>query len=140
MTTALILLQFVTLLAVIYLLLRKSAPAAQDPRLTELPDKLNRLIAEEARRTRDDSSNSATELRKEVVSNIATLGDTLKHDLQNFRDDNTASATALRALNPAAWASEAPSAAVCSAARLTSEICAASNRTPPTGTKPTSNG
>jgi len=96
MTTALILLQFVTLLAVIYLLLRKSAPAAPDPRLTELPDKLNRLIAEEARRTRDDSSNSATELRKEVVSNIATLGDTLKHDLQNFRDDNTASATALR--------------------------------------------
>jgi DNA recombination protein RmuC len=96
MTTALIILQFVTLLAVIFLLLRKSAPAAQDPRLTELPDKLNRLIAEEARRTRDDSANSATELRKEVVSNIATLGDTLKHDLQSFRNDNAASATALR--------------------------------------------
>ena len=45
-----------------------------------------------------------------------------------------------RASNPACWASRAPSAAVCSAASLTSETCAASNRTPPAGTKPTSNG
>ena len=96
MTTALILLQFVTLLAVIFLLLRKSAPVAQDPRLTELPDKVNRLIADEARRTREDSAASATILRNEVIGNIATLGNTLKHDLQSFRDDNAASATALR--------------------------------------------
>ena len=96
MTTALIILQFVTLLAVIFLLLRKSAPAAQDPRLTELPDKLNRLITDEARRTREDSAASAADLRKEVVGNIATLGQTLKQDLQSFREDNTNSATALR--------------------------------------------
>jgi DNA recombination protein RmuC len=96
MPTALILLQIVTLLAVIYLLLRKPAPPAQDPRLTELPDKLNRLIADEARRAREDSADSAADLRKEVVGNIATLGQNLKQDLQNLREDNTNSATALR--------------------------------------------
>ena len=96
MTTALIILQFVTLLAVIYLLLRKSTPAAQDPHLAELPEKLNRLIADEGRRGREDSAASATVLRNEVIGNIATLGQTLKQDLQSFRDDNTASATALR--------------------------------------------
>ena len=43
-------------------------------------------------------------------------------------------------LEPRASASEAPSAAVCSAARSTSATCAASNCTPPAGRKPTSNG
>jgi DNA recombination protein RmuC len=96
MTAALILLQLVTLLAVIYLLLRKPAPPVQDPRLTELPEKLNRIIADEARRAREDSADSAADLRKEVVSNIATLGQNLSQDLQNLREDNTSSATALR--------------------------------------------
>jgi DNA recombination protein RmuC len=96
MTTALLILQIVTILAVIYILLRKPAPIAQDPRLTDLPEKLTHLIAEEGRRIREDSSTSAADLRKEVVGNITTLGQTLKQDLQSFRDDNASSATALR--------------------------------------------
>ena len=45
MPTLLLVLQITTLLAVIFLLFRKLPAAAQDPRLTQLPDQLTRLDA-----------------------------------------------------------------------------------------------
>ncbi len=46
MLTPLLVLQIVTLLAVIYLVARKRPAAEQDPRLTQLPDQLTRLDAQ----------------------------------------------------------------------------------------------
>ena len=96
MLIALLVVQFVVLLAVCALLLRKSTAAQADPRLTQLPEQLSRLIADEARRTREDSAASAAALRNEVIGSIATLGQSLKDDLRSFREDNTASADKLR--------------------------------------------
>jgi DNA recombination protein RmuC len=96
MLIALLVVQFVVLLAVCALLLRKSAAAESDPRLAQLPEQLSRLIADEARRTREDSAASAAALRNEVIGSIATLGQSLKDDLRSFREDNTASADKLR--------------------------------------------
>src|ERR1700679_3041933 len=96
MLVALLVVQFVVLLAVCALLLRKSAAAESDPRLAQLPEQLSRLIADEARRPREDSAASAAALRNEVIGSIATLGQSLKDDLRSFREDNTASADKLR--------------------------------------------
>jgi DNA recombination protein RmuC len=96
MLITLLVIQFVVLLAVCALLLRKSAGSAPDPRLTQLPEQLSRLIADEARRTREDSASAAAALRNEVIGSIATLGQSLKDDLRSFREDNTASADKLR--------------------------------------------
>jgi DNA recombination protein RmuC len=89
-------LQIAVLLAVVALYFRRSAPSQSDPRLAQLPEQLSRLIAEEARCTREDSSASAAALRNEVIGSVATLGQGLKDDLRSFREDNTASAAALR--------------------------------------------
>src|ERR1700678_3733218 len=96
MLVALLVVQFVVLLAVVALLLRKSAAAEADPRLAQLPEQLSRLIADEARHSREDSAASAAGLRKEVIDSVATLGQSLKDDLKSFREDNTASAEKLR--------------------------------------------
>jgi DNA recombination protein RmuC len=96
MLTAVLILQLVLLLALVGLLLRKTEAPPPDPRLTQLPDQLSRLIADEARRTREDSATAAAGLRKEVVDNIALLGTSLKTDLTSFRQDNAASAEKLR--------------------------------------------
>jgi DNA recombination protein RmuC len=121
MPALILILQIVVLVAVIFLLVRKSPAPQQDPRLSQLADTLPAQLARldarsealdhhlrnelaqlrtenaaEANRTREDSAGAATTLRHEVIGNIATLGQALKQDLQSFRDDNAASATALR--------------------------------------------
>jgi DNA recombination protein RmuC len=107
MLIPLLVLQIVTLLAVVYLLVRKQPSAEQeDSRLTQLPDQLTRLdarnqaadehmrnafaqmrtdIAAEAQRTREASAADFTALRTEITSSIATLGQNLKIDLNSFR-------------------------------------------------------
>ena len=89
MLIAVLALQFVALLAIAVLFLRKTPLAQQDPALLGLPDQLARLVAEEGRRTREDNATAAAGLRNEVVGSISTLGEGLKSDLRNFREDNT---------------------------------------------------
>jgi DNA recombination protein RmuC len=110
--------QLVTLLAVIFLLLRKPPAPGQDPRLTQLPDQLTRLdarnqaadehmrnafaqmrtdIAAEAQRTREASDKAFAALRTEVTGNIADLSELLQSGLTGFRNDNKASDDLLRA-------------------------------------------
>lgn len=118
MPTLLLVLQITTLLAVIFLLFRKLPAAAQDPRLTQLPDQLTRLdarnealnthlrdahvqmrtdIATEAQRTREASSADFVALRTEITGSIAILGTTLQNGLASFRADNKSSDDQLRA-------------------------------------------
>jgi DNA recombination protein RmuC len=119
MATLLLVLQIVTLLAVLFLLLRRQQPAAppQDPRLTQLPDQLTRLeartqasdehtrnafaqmrtdIAAEAQRTREASAADFTALRTEITRNIADLSQLLQTGLGGFRSDNKTSDENLR--------------------------------------------
>ena len=121
MPIPLLILQIVTLLAVLFLLLRKQAPSPQDPRLTQLaetlPTQLARLdarqqaaddhirasfaqmrtdIATEAQRTRQASETAFAALRTEVTASIATLGATLNTGLAAFRTDNKTSDDLLR--------------------------------------------
>jgi DNA recombination protein RmuC len=96
MLIAILCAQLAVLLAVLALLLRRPVAAQQDPRLTELPGQLTSLVAEEARRTRNDSAASAAALRNEVIGSVAILGEGLKGDLKSFRQDNSASADKLR--------------------------------------------
>jgi DNA recombination protein RmuC len=117
MPLPLLILQIVTLLAVIFLLLRKQAAPEQDPRLTQIPDQLTRLdarnqaldehirssfaqmrtdIATEAQRTREASETAFAALRTEVTRNIADLSQILQTGLAGFRSDNKASDDLLR--------------------------------------------
>ena len=96
MLIAVLILQAIVFAAIFALFLRKPVAAEPDPRLAQLPDQLTRLIADEARRTREDNTAAAAGLRHEVIDSIATLGQSLKDDLKNFREDNTASADRLR--------------------------------------------
>src|SRR5882757_5614508 len=116
MLTALIVLQILTLLAVIFLLLRRQAAATQDPRAAQIPDQLARLdarseafdaharsafaqmrddIAAEAKRTREASATDFGALRTEITGSISTLGNTLHTGLDAFRKDNADSAAKL---------------------------------------------
>jgi DNA recombination protein RmuC len=96
MLLAIFALQFVLLIALAALFLRKPAATESDPRLVQLPEQLSRLITDEARHTREDNAASAAALRKEVIASVATLGQSLKDDLKSFREDNTTSADRLR--------------------------------------------
>ena len=96
MLIALVALQFVALVILVALYLRKPSAAEADPRLAQLPEQLSRLVSDEARRTREDNAGAATALRNEVIGGIAILGQGLKDDLKSFREDNASSATALR--------------------------------------------
>ncbi len=117
MPTPLLILQIVTLLAVIFLLLRKQAAPEQDPRLAQIPDQLTRLdarnqaldehirssfaqmrtdIATEAQRTREASAADFAALRTEITRNIADLSQILQTGLNGFRTDNKASDDLLR--------------------------------------------
>ncbi|HMF65300.1 MAG TPA: DNA recombination protein RmuC [Edaphobacter sp.] len=117
MPLSLLILQIVTLLAVVFLLLRKQAAPDQDTRLSQLPDQLTRLdvrnqaldehirtsfvqmrndIATEAQRTREASETAFAALRTEVTASISTLGATLNTGLAAFRSDNKASDDLLR--------------------------------------------
>lgn len=118
------LLNFVLLLIVLVLLLLRKSSAApvEDPRLAQLfaadlPGTLARADARgeslerhlrgeltqlradsaaEAARSREASDAAAAALRKEVLGNISSLGETLRVGLQEFRGDNNASAERLR--------------------------------------------
>jgi DNA recombination protein RmuC len=121
MLTPLLILQIVTLLGVVFLLLRKSSTPQQDPRLTQLADtlpaQLTRLdarfealdhhlrselaqlrsdTAAEARRTRESAATDFTNLRTEITNNIAELSKLLNTGLNGFRTDNKASDEVLR--------------------------------------------
>jgi len=112
-----LILQIITLLAVIFLLVRKQAAPALDPRLGQIPDQLTRLdarqqatdehirkelsqmrtdIAAEAQRTREASETAFAALRTEVAASITALGQTLNTGLADFRTDNKSSADQLR--------------------------------------------
>ncbi len=103
--------QLVTLLAVVYLLLRsKPASAAPDPQLARIDARSEALdnavrsqlaqlrtdIAEEARRTREASASDFAALRTEITRNIAELSQLLQTGLAGFRADNKTSDEALR--------------------------------------------
>lgn len=117
MPLPLLILQIVTLLAVLFLLLRKQQAPEQDSRLTQIPDQLTRIdarqqaadehtrnafaemrndIATEAQRTRAASETAFAALRTEIAASIATLGATLNTGLDAFRSDNKTSDDHLR--------------------------------------------
>jgi DNA recombination protein RmuC len=117
MSTALLILNLVTLLAVLVLLLRKSPAAPQDTRLTQIPDQLTRLdgrnealdahlrsgladirrdLADEARRTREAAATDFTSLRTEITATIAELSGLMQNGLNAFRSDNKTSDEVLR--------------------------------------------
>ena len=117
MLIVLLVLQFLILLVLIALLLRKQVVAAPDPRTAQLPDSIARLdargdasdahiraafgqmreeIAAEARRTRDASGADFGALRTEITGSITTLGSTLHTGLDAFRTDNAVSSDKLR--------------------------------------------
>jgi DNA recombination protein RmuC len=121
MPIPLLILQIVTLLAVIFLLLRKQPAPEQDPRLTQLaeslPAQLARFdahnealnshvrsafvqmrtdIADEAKRTRESSVRDFAALRTEITANIAELSKLLNNGLNDFRSDNKTSDETLR--------------------------------------------
>lgn len=119
MLIALIILEVVTLLAVIFLLLRRQQGPGQDARLGQVPDQLTRLdarnaaldehirtafaqmrsdIAIEAQRTREASAADFMALRTEITGSIATLGQTLQTGLAEFRGDNKTSDDQLRSV------------------------------------------
>lgn len=118
MTFALLaIIEIVTLVLVIYLLVRKPPASEQDPRVTQLAEQLTRLdaraqagdensrsalaqmrtdIAAEAQRSREASASDFANLRTEITGSITTLGTTLQNGLNSFREDNTSSNGQLR--------------------------------------------
>ena len=117
MLLPLLILQIVTLLAIIFLLVRRQAVPAQDSRLAQIPDQLTRLdarnqaldehirssfsqmrtdIAAEAQRTREAGETAFAALRTEITGSIATLGAALNTGLGDFRGDNKVSDDQLR--------------------------------------------
>jgi DNA recombination protein RmuC len=113
MIAALIALQLLTLVALIALLLRRTAttPQTEDPRLAQLlaadlPGQFTRLDARsqsldqhlrgELSQLRTDSATASAALRGEVLGNISTLGEALRTGLEGFRTDNATEAERLR--------------------------------------------
>lgn len=122
MLIILIVLQVVTVLAVIALLLRKPAVAEKDARLdglltADLPGQMARLDgrfsatdahlraelaalraegAQQASQSRQAAEAASSALRRELLTNISTLGETLRSGLEGFRTDNAAAAERLR--------------------------------------------
>jgi DNA recombination protein RmuC len=117
MSLPLLILQIVTLLVVIFLLLRKQQAPEQDARVAQISEQLTRLdarqqaaeehirngfaqmrtdIAAEAQRTREASEIAFAALRTEIAASIATLGATLNTGLADFRGDNKDSDNKLR--------------------------------------------
>ncbi|MGD0648718.1 MAG: DNA recombination protein RmuC [Acidobacteriaceae bacterium] len=106
MIPALIVLQLLTLVAVIVLIVRRNtavpaaAPPVEDPRLAQLlaadlPAQFTRLDARsqgldqhlraELSQLRTDTASSSASLRTEVLTNIGTLGNTLSSTLETSR-------------------------------------------------------
>jgi DNA recombination protein RmuC len=115
MLPALIALQVLTLFAIIFLLVRKPASAAEataDPRLAQLlaadlPTQITRLDArsetldshlrQQTAELRTETAAANAALRSEIVSNLTTLGSTLRASLDTARKENESSAESLRA-------------------------------------------
>jgi DNA recombination protein RmuC len=102
MIPTLITLQLITLIALLVLLLRRTAtaPQAEDPRLAQLlaadlPAQFTRLDARsqsldqhlraELSQLRTDTATTSASLRQEVLTNIDTLGNTLRSTLETSR-------------------------------------------------------
>jgi DNA recombination protein RmuC len=113
MLIAILALQALVLLALLALYLRKPSAVSADPRLAQLPDQITRLdaradlvreslahmraeIADESHRTRDANTAGFAALRTEIAANINAVGQTLKADLNSFREDNKTSGDQLR--------------------------------------------
>jgi DNA recombination protein RmuC len=110
MLIPLLVLQIVTLLALLFLLFRRPAAPQQDPRAAQLPDQVTRLeeqlrisftetrgeLRSEIALNRQAADTAAIALRGEITQSVSTLGHTLKTDLNSFREDNTAAAERLR--------------------------------------------
>ncbi len=121
MLAPILILQIVILVALVFLLVRKSPATQQDSRLSQLadtlPGQLTRLDARsealdhhlrselaqlrtdnaaEASRTRESAATDFTTLRTEITTNIAELSKLLNTGLNGFRSDNKASDEALR--------------------------------------------
>jgi DNA recombination protein RmuC len=113
MIPALIALQLVTLVALVVLLLRRNTAAtpAEDPRLaqllaSDLPAQFTRLDARsqgldqhlraELAQLRTDTAAASASLRTEVLTNIDTLGNTLRNTLETSRTASAAQATESR--------------------------------------------
>ena len=113
MIAALIALQLITLIALIVLLLRRpaTAPQAEDPRLaqllgSDLPAQFTRLDARsealdqhlraELSHLRTDTAAASAALRNEVLTNIDTLGNTLRSTLEVSRTASTQQASESR--------------------------------------------
>jgi DNA recombination protein RmuC len=105
MIPALMALQFLTIVVLIVLLMRKPATVTtvEDPRLAlllaaDLPGEFTRLDARlrglddhlrgELSHLRNDAAAASAALRGEVLGNINALGDTLNKGLEVFRSDN----------------------------------------------------
>jgi DNA recombination protein RmuC len=113
MITVLIALQLLTLIALTVLLLRRpaAAPQAEDPRLaqllaSDLPAQFTRLDArslsldqhlrDELSHLRNDSATASTALRGEILTNIDTLGNTLRTTLEASRSASAQQASESR--------------------------------------------
>jgi DNA recombination protein RmuC len=113
MLTVVLVLQIILVIALIALFLRKPPAAQPDPALAQFPELITRLdaradhvrdalvqmrsdIADEARRTRDANTTDFGVLRTEIANNITSIGQTLKADLNSFREDNRKSDEQLR--------------------------------------------
>jgi DNA recombination protein RmuC len=121
MLIPILILQIVILIALVFLLVRKSPAPKPDAHLAQLTDalpaQLTRLDARsealdhhlrselaqlrtdnaaEARRTRDSAATDFTTLRTEITTNIAELSKLLNTGLNGFRTDNKASDEVLR--------------------------------------------
>lgn len=111
MLNALIALSVINLIALLVLLLRKSAGSVADPRLAQLlsadlPIQLTRVDARsetmdahlraQLTELRSETAVAAVALRSEVLGSIDTLGKTLTAGLENSRADNSQAANTLR--------------------------------------------
>jgi DNA recombination protein RmuC len=121
MLPALLILAALNLICLVYLLLRRPAAPAQDPRLLQLADtlpaQLTRIdaraesldtavrtsltqlrtdLADESARTREATNTAFATLRTEITGNIADLSQLLQTGLTAFRTDNKQSDNLLR--------------------------------------------
>jgi len=113
MLITLLILQTLTLLALLALLLRKPEAAAgnDDPRLAQLLsadlpkqmtvldtrfDGLDSHLRGQMAELRSEAASSSTTLRTEIVGNLTTLGTTLRTALETARQENETSAERLR--------------------------------------------
>jgi DNA recombination protein RmuC len=114
MLYALLVLQLVTLIALVVVLLRKPSPPPEvpaDPRLAQLltadlPTQFTRLdarsesldqhLCSELAQLRTETDGRSTALRTELIGNLTTLSTTLRTALDTARQENEASAERLR--------------------------------------------